>query len=66
MYIVLVLTLWRNTVYSTIAELTVEGLQTRAGLPATAKHIKVRYFWLKDLIDEKEIVLLYTSPRRNS
>ena len=24
-----------------------------------AKHIKVRYFWLKDLIDEEEIVLKY-------
>ncbi len=35
MYIILVLTLWRNTVYPTIAELTVEGLQTRAELPAT-------------------------------
>ena len=24
-----------------------------------AKHIKVRYFWLKDLIDEEEIELQY-------
>ena len=24
-----------------------------------AKHIKVRYFWLKDLIDEEEVVLTY-------
>ena len=31
------LTLWRNTVYPTIAELTVEGLQTRAELPATGE-----------------------------
>ena len=33
------LTLWRNTVYPTIAELTVEGLQTRAELPATATDV---------------------------
>ena len=34
-------------------------LEQGTGSFKRAKHIKVRYFWLKDLIDEKEIVLLY-------
>ena len=34
-------------------------LEQGTGSFKRAKHIKVRYFWLKDLIDEKEIALLY-------
>ena len=34
-------------------------LEQGTGSFKRAKHIKVRYFWLKDLIDEEEIVLKY-------
>ena len=34
-------------------------LEQGTGSFKCAKHIKVRYFWLKDLIDEEEIVLKY-------
>ena len=34
-------------------------LELGTGSFKRAKHIKVRYFWLKDLIDEGEIVLKY-------
>ena len=34
-------------------------LEQGAGSFKRAKHIKVRYFWLKDLIDEEEIELQY-------
>ena len=34
-------------------------LEQGTGSFKRAKHIKVRYFWLKDLIDEEEIELQY-------
>ena len=34
-------------------------LEQGTGSFKRAKHIKVRYFWLKDLIDEGEVVLKY-------
>ena len=34
-------------------------LQNVIGETQGPKHIKVRYFWLKDLIDEEEIELQY-------
>ena len=34
-------------------------LEQKTGSFKRAKHIKVRYFWLKDLIDEEEIELQY-------
>ena len=46
-------------------QLTIEiGVDNKCSMLGTgsfkrAKHIKVRYFWLKDLIDEEEIVLKY-------
>ena len=53
----------------TITQLTIEIgvdnkcsmylLEQGAGSFKRAKHIKVRYFWLKDLIDEGEVILRY-------
>ena len=34
-------------------------LEQGTGSFKRAKHIKVRFFWLKDLIDEGEILLVY-------
>ena len=34
-------------------------LEQGTGSFKRAKHIKVRFFWLKDLIDDGEIVLIY-------
>ena len=34
-------------------------LEQGTGSFKRAKHIKVRFFWLKDLIDEGEIILKY-------
>ena len=34
-------------------------LEKGTGSFKRAKHIKVRFFWLKDLIDEGEIILVY-------
>ena len=34
-------------------------LEQGTGSFKRAKHIKVRFFWLKDLIDEDEVTLIY-------
>ena len=34
-------------------------LEQGTGTFKRAKHIKVRFFWLKDLIDDGEIILIY-------
>ena len=34
-------------------------LEQGTGSFERAKHIKVRFFWLKDLIDDGEIILIY-------
>ena len=35
-------------------------LEQGTGSFKRAEHIKVRFFWLKDLIDEGEVILIYT------
>ena len=41
-----------------------ETIGARTGSFKRAKHSKVRFFWLKDLIDEGEIVLIHVPSEK--